>query len=127
MTYARLTPTALQKRTGISRETVYAIKKGERLPSIDVLERLANEMGTTAGRMLEGGLPDPKPTPPKNPDVATSRLERLEVGAVAAAKIHEQVARNKSALLLLLRYEGLPETLRDQMRGLLEPSQEGHS
>jgi len=48
---------ALHKRTGIARNTLYQICAGNRMPSIDVLERIASELKTSAGVLLDGTLP----------------------------------------------------------------------
>lgn len=49
--------TDLHKRTGISRETIYRIRRGETLPSLEILDRIARELGTTAGSLADGKLP----------------------------------------------------------------------
>jgi transcriptional regulator with XRE-family HTH domain len=51
---AKLTVTALHKRTGISRETIYRIMRGQTLPSLDVLLRIAAELEVSAGALLDG-------------------------------------------------------------------------
>jgi transcriptional regulator with XRE-family HTH domain len=43
----------LNKRTGVSRETLYRILRAESLPTTDVLLRLASELGISAASLLE--------------------------------------------------------------------------
>jgi len=51
-----LSITALHKRTGISRETLYRIRRAESLPTTDILLRLASELRVSPGSLLDNAL-----------------------------------------------------------------------
>jgi transcriptional regulator with XRE-family HTH domain len=51
---AKLNVMALHKRTGISRETIYRIMRGQSLPSLDVLLRIAAELKVSPGALIDG-------------------------------------------------------------------------
>jgi len=86
---AGLTVLALHKRTGIGRETIYRIMRGQKLPTLDVLLRIATELGVSPGALIDGnivkasGMPaskkfsDAKEVADKLADLQ-SRVERLE-------------------------------------------------
>ena len=112
----RLNPTDLYKATGISRETIYAIKDGRRLPSIDVLERLGAELGVSPGQLADGALPEAH-DPNAKPAIASAfslfhgdpALERLIREAVATA------LREARAIDRLQELEGKVDPLRTEL------------
>lgn len=53
----QLSITDLHKQTGISRQTLYRVSKGEVWPTLDVLERLAEAFGITPGALIDGQSP----------------------------------------------------------------------
>lgn len=84
---ANLTVTALHKRTGISRETIYRVLRGESMPSLEVLQRLAVELRVSLGELVDGKITPSKPGSSASFDSKSlsaklnelqSRVERLE-------------------------------------------------
>ena len=61
---AGLTVRALAARTGISVGYVGGIETGRRLPGLDVLDLLAQALGTDAARMVDGVYPWGAPAAP---------------------------------------------------------------
>ena len=57
MDAASLSIMDLHKRTGISRNTIDQYLKGSRLARIAILEAVARELGTTAGKLIDGIMP----------------------------------------------------------------------
>jgi transcriptional regulator with XRE-family HTH domain len=45
---------ALARRVGVSRNTIYRIERGERTPSMALLERIARELRTEPSELLKG-------------------------------------------------------------------------
>lgn len=71
---------SLHKRTGIARNTLYEILKSSRFPSVDVLKRIAPELGTTAGALLDGTFPTTKGAKPQPSDpLVTLRADVIDV------------------------------------------------
>jgi transcriptional regulator with XRE-family HTH domain len=82
MAHARLSPTDLNKRTSISRDTIYAIKDGKRLPEIENLALLAKELGTSAGAILDGVMPSANLPLGAVPSASELRLAVARAGEV---------------------------------------------
>jgi transcriptional regulator with XRE-family HTH domain len=123
MRYADLSVTDIHKRTGLSRATITYIGEAGKEPDVSTLKRIAAELGTTAGALIDAIPPPSAPTPPKLLD----RLELLEAARAANLIVSQRVAKHDAALQLLLESEELPKTVRDRMREVLAPSQEGLS
>ncbi len=73
----------LEKRSGLSRQTIYNLEREDRMPRADVLHRWSQAMGVDMVALLEGAKVKAAPPQPEPEGPATLRdvkrvLERLE-------------------------------------------------
>ncbi len=115
-----LTVLDLHKRTGIARSTVDEIVRGKRVPSVDTLDRLATELGTTGGQILDGIGPDlGKAMKRYGESDLPARLATIEKRVAAFQMVSDRVGALDQAFHLLVNSEALPKIVRDRaLKGL---------
>jgi transcriptional regulator with XRE-family HTH domain len=118
--FAGLNPTDLHKRTGIARNTLYEIMAGKRAPSLDVLERIAPEIGTTPGKLVDGVLPTGDATPPARRPVLEDRVDQMDRDFLESQEAFGRSEQRFSELIEILANEpALPEQTRQRLRLVL--------
>ena len=117
MQHARLGPTAIHKQTGISRETIHAIRDGKRVPQIEVLTMIAPLLGTTAGAIMDGIVP-PEKTLGLTP-LDYGRFSRVEASAAEVEPLAEAVESFGRILAQLVDAVELPQRIRASLQSQL--------
>ena len=67
----------LARRIGVSTSAIGMYEQGRREPSLDLLVRLAQELGVTTDYLLMGGMPDADPSASPEPPNLTVRAAAL--------------------------------------------------
>jgi transcriptional regulator with XRE-family HTH domain len=116
-----LNPTEIHKQTGLSRETIYRINRGESLPSTDALIRIAEAVKATPGQLLDGVLPNgtmPQEAYQGRPGAPSAAVDRAalaqeledleEIGRTAyqALGLYQRLSERVAALESVLQPQG---------------------
>jgi len=97
MKHAGLNPTDLHKRTGLSRDVIYRLVKGEGFPAIATLIAVGDVLGVEAPALLDGALPPPG-TAPTRPLDGLSALPGSPAESAALAQLRSDLETTKSEL-----------------------------